>query len=797
MIAITGCRVCKMLQVLAFQIMTTPEGHATGRKTQPRERNINLKKYYGLTASQEKPRPLDIDGKTFNSGKYFTKIMKEKTLNGLMEEDNVLTGEIREIDGDMKTLVYENYSKFISATDTIRKMKSNVENMESEMDRLNESMNSLTHQTTTINQALGPNRDKIQQLSRAHNQLKRLQFIFNLPSRLSRCLSTDQLAKAVKYYARAAQLLDHYKHMPAFKGIERDCQTIITKVKSQIESKMRKEDSVEKIAENIRLLILLKEDVPELRQKYLKLQLFVIEKKQAGPVTSAEELVDVYIVPLDTVVQYYNTLFVENSEDFPPKTKQEIKDANQDLSEAIQTCINSFFESVTKIIALPDNVIEEKRPLKQTRDLQILNEALAEKGTNLSMAVALDKQMSQVIEVWENELVNRFLCTVVSGMRDRMSELIEPPFTEDTPYDALSETLAQFIDISETWCREHVYNNCLIPLRECLQEDIEQSSFTERISNGLNSMWHSLAEHLGTFPNGGEVSQLNRHIVCLVSSRLCFDFADHIIARIYSEFSSKSANPLSRHESIDTIFLSDCQELTELFSQTGQTLLNNQIMEDGYALSAKVQTHYLSLQSKPPTKPSAVWREVFTRLQSVEQLVNITFPQPSSPEGRDVSDSEHDYRFGSLASTLEAPPIQATHSSQSLATMSSGTGEPLGNVSKFGNDVTLNMMHTINKLFEDRVDVYRPIEPSAEGACGALVRVLLKTLQEVVREMWVDCNIYQQLQVDVEYLGIALRSYAGDEKTSSALRDIVSGAYMRCSDPVSINADDLERMLAH
>jgi hypothetical protein len=31
--------------------------------------------------------------------------------------------EMREIDGDMKTLVYENYSKFISATDTIRKVR--------------------------------------------------------------------------------------------------------------------------------------------------------------------------------------------------------------------------------------------------------------------------------------------------------------------------------------------------------------------------------------------------------------------------------------------------------------------------------------------------------------------------------------------------------------------------------------------------------------------------------------------------------------------------------------------------
>lgn len=37
---------------------------------------------------------------------------------------NNINIEIREIDGDMKTLVYENYNKFISATDTIRKVNS-------------------------------------------------------------------------------------------------------------------------------------------------------------------------------------------------------------------------------------------------------------------------------------------------------------------------------------------------------------------------------------------------------------------------------------------------------------------------------------------------------------------------------------------------------------------------------------------------------------------------------------------------------------------------------------------------
>jgi hypothetical protein len=84
-----------------------------------------------------------IDDPTFDAVKYFAKLVKEQPLNGLIKSDNVIMSgmytcvlkaeetmthlnlflvEMREIDGDMKTLVYENYSKFISATDTIRKV---------------------------------------------------------------------------------------------------------------------------------------------------------------------------------------------------------------------------------------------------------------------------------------------------------------------------------------------------------------------------------------------------------------------------------------------------------------------------------------------------------------------------------------------------------------------------------------------------------------------------------------------------------------------------------------------------
>lgn len=51
----------------------------------------------------------------------------------LISEDAKMIHEIRSLDSDMQMLVYENYNKFISATETIKRMKSNVETMDDDM----------------------------------------------------------------------------------------------------------------------------------------------------------------------------------------------------------------------------------------------------------------------------------------------------------------------------------------------------------------------------------------------------------------------------------------------------------------------------------------------------------------------------------------------------------------------------------------------------------------------------------------------------------------------------------------
>jgi len=50
-------------------------------------------------------------------------ILEVEGLEGLLAVENELVGEVRALDGERKALVYDNYSKLITATETIKKVR--------------------------------------------------------------------------------------------------------------------------------------------------------------------------------------------------------------------------------------------------------------------------------------------------------------------------------------------------------------------------------------------------------------------------------------------------------------------------------------------------------------------------------------------------------------------------------------------------------------------------------------------------------------------------------------------------
>lgn len=77
-----------------------------------------------------------VDSPAFDADYHITNLLRNSTLERLMVEHRNTAREIKHLDSDMQQLVYENYNKFISATDTIRAMKTKMDDALPELDKL-------------------------------------------------------------------------------------------------------------------------------------------------------------------------------------------------------------------------------------------------------------------------------------------------------------------------------------------------------------------------------------------------------------------------------------------------------------------------------------------------------------------------------------------------------------------------------------------------------------------------------------------------------------------------------------
>lgn len=75
--------------------------------------------------------------------------------------------------------------------------------------------------------------------SGVHTLLRKLQFLFELPARLNKCLELQAYAQAVRSHRRARCVLQQYSHLPSFKGIQDDCHAIMDKLAQELRQKFR------------------------------------------------------------------------------------------------------------------------------------------------------------------------------------------------------------------------------------------------------------------------------------------------------------------------------------------------------------------------------------------------------------------------------------------------------------------------------------------------------------------------------------------------------------------------------
>ena len=226
--------------VSATRLPHTGPGPATGNL---RRNRAALRDYYNLKAgagedsSKEAPpaptldpevvSELDKDG--FDPEQYVKDVLAKEGLEGVMRVEAGLVSEIRTLDGEKKALVYDNYSKLIAATDTIRKMRTN--------------MDPLTPTTATLTPAIGHIADTATALSeslkRQHGsgdatgdfearkkqeQQRVVRWVLDAPGRLQRLVDDGEREEAESEWERISALLDRWGAVSGVEEVRQGCK---------------------------------------------------------------------------------------------------------------------------------------------------------------------------------------------------------------------------------------------------------------------------------------------------------------------------------------------------------------------------------------------------------------------------------------------------------------------------------------------------------------------------------------------------------------------------------------------
>ncbi|CAF5203684.1 unnamed protein product, partial [Rotaria magnacalcarata] len=181
--------------------------------------------------------PTNIDSPGFDPETYVTKLLRESRLTQLVDKEQLLTKQIKTLDNEMQTLVYENYNKFISATDTIRQMKKDFKTMEDEMTRLISTMSTINSNNHQIHLTLDNRRQEIRKLTSIHVLLQKLQYLFQLPAKLKEYADDNQYDLAVNTYTKALKALQKYEHIPSFNHIQQTCKETMTNIRDELKSR--------------------------------------------------------------------------------------------------------------------------------------------------------------------------------------------------------------------------------------------------------------------------------------------------------------------------------------------------------------------------------------------------------------------------------------------------------------------------------------------------------------------------------------------------------------------------------
>lgn len=215
-----------------------------------------LRDYYGLkatapappdTASTNEPHPgsidesngipdSELDAPGFDADAYVRNLLATEGLAGVLKAEGTLIGEIRSLDGEKKALVYDNYSKLITATDTIRRMRENMGPLTPSESALSPAVAHIAEMTAELatasrrgmdgsSRAIG--NEALEAMERKRGQRETVRWVLDTPRRLEHSLKSGDRGDAERDWTEVEALLGKWGNVRGVEEVRIACEKVM------------------------------------------------------------------------------------------------------------------------------------------------------------------------------------------------------------------------------------------------------------------------------------------------------------------------------------------------------------------------------------------------------------------------------------------------------------------------------------------------------------------------------------------------------------------------------------------
>ncbi|KAK3062730.1 hypothetical protein LTS18_003474 [Coniosporium uncinatum] len=177
----------------------------------------------------------ELDREGFDAEGYVKGILEREGLEGVLRVESGLINEIRGLDGERKALVYDNYSKLIAATDTIRKMRTNMDPLTPATSTLSPAISHIAETASALSSSLAERAGPIANSESAANsaaedkerQKQTVRWVLDAPQRIRILVSDEKPDAARAEWEEVHPLLDKWNGVQGVEELKRECEQIL------------------------------------------------------------------------------------------------------------------------------------------------------------------------------------------------------------------------------------------------------------------------------------------------------------------------------------------------------------------------------------------------------------------------------------------------------------------------------------------------------------------------------------------------------------------------------------------